>query len=54
MRAPSFFELLLKGLSTRINLKKPRTITKSLSVTERWAKYCKENPGAEECRIYDT
>jgi hypothetical protein len=26
---------------------------KPLTPTEKWNQYCKENPGAEECRIYD-
>lgn len=26
---------------------------KPLTPTEKWARYCEENPSAEECRIYD-
>ena len=50
---PSFFESLLKGLHNRASLPLTAEPIKPLNPTEKWARYCEENPGAEECRIYD-
>jgi hypothetical protein len=54
MSSSSFLELIFKTLFIKTKRKEPEPLHKTLSVTEKWAKYCKENPGAEECKVYDT
>jgi hypothetical protein len=54
MPAPNFFQDLLNGLGVKTKPQNPKLPVTTLSVRKRWTQYCKENPGAEECRIYDT